>query len=110
MKTQFELSGFPVPELLMDAELDLVNQDGGTGRHDQEDISDNVNQDARGIAEINSNVTSSSAMTQEISDEIEGVRDSSNAMQDESRMVLRSAGGLADLFSHLEKLVGRFRF
>jgi len=31
-------------------------------------------------------------------------------MQDESRMVLRSAGGLADLFSHLEKLVGRFRF
>lgn len=74
------------------------------------DISDNVNQAARGIAEINSNVTSSSVMTREISDEIRLVLDSSNAMQDESRMVLRSAGGLADLSSHLEKLVGRFRF
>ncbi|SFL72994.1 Methyl-accepting chemotaxis protein [Desulfomicrobium norvegicum] len=29
MKTQFELGGFPVPEVLMDAELDLVNQEGG---------------------------------------------------------------------------------
>jgi len=67
MKTQFELSGFPVPEVLMDAELDLVNQDGGTGRHDQGDISDNVNQAAWGSAEINSNVTSSSVMTREIS-------------------------------------------
>ncbi|WP_192624334.1 methyl-accepting chemotaxis protein [Desulfomicrobium macestii] len=74
------------------------------------DISENVNQAARGIAEINSNVTSSSVMTREISAEIELVLDSSTAMQDESRMVLRSAGGLADLSSHLEKLVSRFRF
>jgi methyl-accepting chemotaxis protein len=29
MKTQFELSGFPIPEVLMDAEFDLVDQDGG---------------------------------------------------------------------------------
>lgn len=29
MKTQFELGGFPVPEVLMEAELELVNQDGG---------------------------------------------------------------------------------
>ena len=29
MQTQFELSGFPVPEVLMDAELELVDQDGG---------------------------------------------------------------------------------
>jgi methyl-accepting chemotaxis protein len=29
MKTQFELSGFPVPEVLMDAELELVDQNGG---------------------------------------------------------------------------------
>lgn len=74
------------------------------------DISENVNQAARGIAEINTNVTSSSVMTREIRKEIEGVLDSSNTMQDESRMVLQSAGGLADLSSHLEKLVGRFRF
>lgn len=29
MRTQFELSGFPVPEVLMDAELELVDQNGG---------------------------------------------------------------------------------
>ena len=29
MKTQFELSGFPVPEVLLDAELELVDQNGG---------------------------------------------------------------------------------
>ena len=74
------------------------------------DISENVNQAARGIAEINTNVTSSSVMTREISQEIEGVLDSSKTMQNESRMVLQSAGGLADLSSHLEKLVGRFKF
>ena len=33
MKTQFELSGFPVPEVLMEAELELVDQDSGqTGK------------------------------------------------------------------------------
>jgi methyl-accepting chemotaxis protein len=29
MKTQFELGGFPVPEVLMDAEMDIVDQAGG---------------------------------------------------------------------------------
>ncbi|WP_459825745.1 methyl-accepting chemotaxis protein [Desulfomicrobium salsuginis] len=29
MKTQFELSGFPVPEVLMEVELELVDQDSG---------------------------------------------------------------------------------
>ena len=32
MKTQFELSGFPVPEVLMEAELELVDQTGGEVR------------------------------------------------------------------------------
>ena len=32
MRTQFELSGFPVPEVLMDAELELVDQNGGDGQ------------------------------------------------------------------------------
>jgi methyl-accepting chemotaxis protein len=32
MKTQFELSGFPVPEVLMEAELELVDQAGGEVR------------------------------------------------------------------------------
>lgn len=32
MRTQFELSGFPVPEVLMDAELELVDQTGGEMR------------------------------------------------------------------------------
>lgn len=32
MKTQFELSGFPVPEALMDAEMDIFDQDGGEAR------------------------------------------------------------------------------
>jgi len=74
------------------------------------DISENVTQAAQGIAEISASVASSSVMTREISDEIEGVLDSSNTMQDESRMVLNRAGGLADLSSHLQELVGRFRF
>ena len=29
MRTQFELGGFPVPEILMDAEFELVDQNGG---------------------------------------------------------------------------------
>ena len=29
MRTQFALSGFPIPEVLMDAELDLIPQEGG---------------------------------------------------------------------------------
>ncbi len=74
------------------------------------DISENVNQAAQGIAEISTSIASSSVMTREISEEIEGVLDSSNTMQDESRMVLNRASGLADLSSHLQELVGRFRF
>lgn len=72
--------------------------------------SENVNQAAQGIAEISTSVASTSVMTREISDEIEGVLDSSNTMQGESRMVLNRAAGLADLSAHLQELVGRFRF
>lgn len=31
MKTQFELSGFPVPEVLMEAEMEMFDQNGGAG-------------------------------------------------------------------------------
>jgi methyl-accepting chemotaxis protein len=74
------------------------------------DISGNVGQAAQGIAEINTNVTSSTTMTSEISDEIEGVLTASNAMQEESALVVDRATGLAELAEHLQALVARFRF
>lgn len=74
------------------------------------DISGNVGQAAQGIADINTNVTSSSVMTREISDEIEGVLAASSAMQTESAIVVDRATGLAELSDHLIKLVARFRF
>lgn len=74
------------------------------------DISGNIGQAAQGIAEINTNVTASSVMTSEISDEIEGVLSASNAMQEESALVVDRATGLAELSEHLQALVARFRF
>ncbi len=74
------------------------------------DMSGSVNQTAQGIAEINANVASSSVMTRQISDEIEGVLTASTSMQDESGSVLERAGGLATLAGRLQELVGRFRF
>ena len=74
------------------------------------DISENVNQAAQGIAEINLGVTSSSAMTRDISGEIEGVLAASTAMQEESAVVQQRSASLAVLSAHLQALVGRFRF
>ncbi len=74
------------------------------------DISENVDQAAQGIAEINLSVTSSSSMTRDISGEIEGVLTASTAMQEESGVVQQRSGSLAELAAHLQALVGRFRF
>jgi hypothetical protein len=74
------------------------------------DISGNVGQAAQGIAEINVNVTSSSAMTGDISEEIEGVLQASTIVQDQSAVVLQRSDSLAGLAAHLQGLVGRFKF
>jgi methyl-accepting chemotaxis protein len=74
------------------------------------DISENVRQAAQGISDININVSSGTVMTREISAEIEGVLNASTAMQKESTVVLERAQGLTELSSHLQGLVGRFRF
>ena len=74
------------------------------------DISDNVGQAARGIAEITGGVASSAAMTRDIRSEIQEVLESSTDMQDESAGVRSRSESLAGLAGHLQGLVGRFRF
>jgi len=75
-----------------------------------QDIAENVGQVSTGIAEISTNVASGSSTTQDISKEIEGVLSASQLMQNESGIVLERADGLADLSTHLQELVKRFRF
>ena len=74
------------------------------------DISENVAQAAQGIAEINDNVTSSTVMTGDISEEIENVLGASTTVQDQSAVVRERSDSLAALATHLQELVGRFRF
>jgi methyl-accepting chemotaxis protein len=74
------------------------------------DIAENVGQVSTGIAEVSVNVASGFAMTREISEEIEVVRTASEDIQGQSRNVMERAGGLAGLATHMQGLVGNFRF
>ena len=74
------------------------------------DIAENVGQVSTGIAEVSVNVATGSAMTREISEEIEVVRTASEDIQGQSRNVMERASGLAGLATHMQELVGKFRF
>jgi len=74
------------------------------------DISENVNQAAQGIAEINVSITSSTDMTRRISDEIECVLDASKTILNDSGVVQGRSEGLAGLAGQLQGLVSCFRF
>jgi methyl-accepting chemotaxis protein len=73
------------------------------------DIAENVSQASLGLADMNSNVASSSSKAQEIGAQIGLVRDASSEMSLSSQAVQESAHDLSRLAESLTVLVAKFK-
>ncbi|MCP3888980.1 MAG: HAMP domain-containing protein [Desulfobulbaceae bacterium] len=74
-----------------------------------ENTATNVGQAALGIAEVNENVVQSSAVSGEISQEINGVSKIANKLRDDSNIVNTQSNELLSLIEKLQTVVNQFK-